>query len=132
MDASLTSWGAVVSCHPARGLWRGHHLAWHINGLEMLAVFQALKHFLPDPRDHHVLVRTDNTAVVSYINHQGGLWFHPLYRLSHQILVWSQGNLLSLIEVYIPGHLIVGADILSRQGLWPGEWMLHNEVVKQI
>ncbi|KAL0168440.1 hypothetical protein M9458_036662, partial [Cirrhinus mrigala] len=29
------------------------------------------KHFLPDLRDRHVLVRTDNTAVVYYINHQG-------------------------------------------------------------
>ncbi len=109
-DASLTGWGAVMSGHPARGLWRGHHLAWHINRLEMLAVFQALKHFLPDLRDHHVLVRTDNTAVVSYINHQGGLRSSPLYRLAHQILVWSQGKLLSLRAVYIPGHLNVGAD----------------------
>ncbi len=39
----------------ARGLWRGH-LAWHINRLEMLAVFQALKYFLPDLRGHQVLV----------------------------------------------------------------------------
>ncbi len=58
-DAFLTGWGAVMSGHPARGLWRGHHLAWHINRLEMLAVFQALKYFLPDLRGHHVLVRTD-------------------------------------------------------------------------
>ncbi len=44
-DASLTGWGAVMSGHPARGLWSGHHLTWHINCLEMLAVFRALKHF---------------------------------------------------------------------------------------
>ncbi|XP_050958241.1 uncharacterized protein LOC127179639 [Labeo rohita] len=42
----------------------------------MLAVFRALKHFLPDLRDRHVLVRTDNTSVVSYINHQGGRGLH--------------------------------------------------------
>ncbi len=131
-DASLTGWGAVMSGHPARGLWRGHHLAWHINRLEMLAVFQALKYFLPDLRGHHVLVRTDNTAVVSYINHQGGLRLRHLYRLAHQILVWALGKLLSLRAVYIPGHLNVGADTLSRQGPLPGEWMLHTEVVKQI
>ncbi len=65
--------GAVMSGHPARYLWSGRHLMWHINCLEMLAVFKTLKHFIPDLRDHHVLVRTDNTAVVSYINHQGGL-----------------------------------------------------------
>ncbi len=34
--------------------------------------------------------RTDNTAVVSYINHQGGLRSRPFYKLAHQILVWSQ------------------------------------------
>ncbi|KAL0187573.1 hypothetical protein M9458_014672, partial [Cirrhinus mrigala] len=73
MDASLTGWGAVMNGHPARGLWSGRHLTWHINCLEMLAVFRALKHFLPDLIGYHVLVRTDNTAVVYYINHQGGL-----------------------------------------------------------
>ncbi len=72
-----------MSGRPARRLWSGSHLTWHINWLEMLAVFQALKHFLPDLRDHHVLVRTDNTAVVSYINHQGVLRSHTLYRLAH-------------------------------------------------
>ncbi len=38
-DAALTSWGAVMSGHPARGLWSGRHLMWHINCLEMLPVF---------------------------------------------------------------------------------------------
>ncbi|KAI2653798.1 hypothetical protein H4Q32_014146 [Labeo rohita] len=131
-DASLTSWGAVMSGHPARGLWSGRHLTWHINCLEMLAVFRALKHFLPDLIGRHVLVRTDNTAVVYYINHQGGLHLRPLYKLAHQILVWSQNELLSLRAVHVPGHLSMGADILSRQGPRPGEWMLHPEVVKQI
>ncbi|KAL0195548.1 hypothetical protein M9458_009120, partial [Cirrhinus mrigala] len=124
-DASLTGWGAVMSGRSARGLW-------HINCLEMLAVFRALKYFLPDLRDRHVLVRTDSTAVVYYINHQGGLRSRPLYKLAHQILVWSQDKLLSLRAVHIPGHLNVGTDILSRQGPRPGEWMLHPEVVKQI
>ncbi|KAI2663377.1 Transposon Ty3-G Gag-Pol polyprotein [Labeo rohita] len=119
-DASLTGWGAVMSGHTARGLWRGHQLTWHINCLEMLAVFQALKHFLPDLRDRHVLVRTDSTSVVSYINHQGGLRSRPLYKLAHQILVWSRGKLLSLKAVYLPGYLNVVADILSRQGPRPG------------
>ncbi|KAI2644160.1 hypothetical protein H4Q32_028378 [Labeo rohita] len=131
-DASLTGWGAVMSGRPAQGLWTGRHLSWHINCLEMLAVFRTLKYFLPDLRDRHVLVRTDSTAVVYYINHQGGLWSRPLYKLAHQILVWSQNKLLSLRAVQIPGHLNVGADILSRQGPRPGEWMLHPEVVRQI
>ncbi|KAL0197502.1 hypothetical protein M9458_006042, partial [Cirrhinus mrigala] len=75
----------------------------------MLAVFQVLKYFLPDLRDRHVLVRTDSTAVVYYINHQGGLRSRPLYKLAHQILVWSQDKLLSLRAVHIPGHLSCGS-----------------------
>ncbi len=60
-----------MSGHPTRVLWSGRHLTWHINCLEMLAMFRALKHFLPDLRNRPVLVHTDNTAVVFYINHQG-------------------------------------------------------------
>ncbi|KAL0174633.1 hypothetical protein M9458_030601, partial [Cirrhinus mrigala] len=82
--------------------------------------------------DRHVLVRTDNTAVVYYINHQGGLRSRPLYKLAHQILVWSQDKLLSLRAVHVPGHLNLRADVLSSQGPMPEEWMLHPEVVKQI
>ncbi len=116
--------GSMPSCnandvHLPHWLGSGHE--WHINCLEMLAVFQALKHFLLDPRGHHVLVRTDNTSVVSYINCQGGLCSRPLYRLACQILLWAQGQLLSLRAVYIPGYLNQEADILSRQGLRPRE-----------
>ncbi len=128
-DASLTGWGAVMSGRSARGLWSGRHLIWHIYCLEMLAVFRV---FLPDLRGHHVLVRTNNTAVVSYIIHQGGLRSRPLYKLAHQILLWSQDKFLLLRALFIPGYLNVGPDVLSRQGPRPGEWMLHPEVVKQI
>ncbi|XP_059409232.1 uncharacterized protein LOC132143098 [Carassius carassius] len=121
-----------MSGHPARDLWSGRHLTWHINCLEMLAVLRALRYFLPDLRGHHVLVRTDNTAVVSYINHQGGLHSRRLCKLAYQILVWAQDKFLSLRAVHIPGHMNMGADILSRQGPRPGEWRLHTEVVKQI
>ncbi|KAL0192166.1 hypothetical protein M9458_010462, partial [Cirrhinus mrigala] len=72
------------------------------------------KHFLPDLRDCHVLVCTDKTMVY-YIN-QGGLCSCPLYKLAHQILVWSQDKLLSLRAVHVPGHLNMGADILSGPG----------------
>ncbi len=36
--------------------------------------------------------------------------------LAHQILVWSQGKLLSLRAVHIPVHLNMGADILFEAG----------------
>ncbi len=119
-DASLTGWGAILEGRSSQGLWKDHHLSWHINRLEMLAAFLALKDFLADLRGHHVLVHSDNTSVVSYINHQGGLRSRPLCKLACQILLWSQGKLLYPRAAYIPGVHNIGADILSRQGLRPG------------
>ncbi len=88
--------------------------------------------FLADLRGYHVLVYSDNTSVVSYINHQGGFRSRQLCKLACQILLWSQGKLLSLRAAYIPGAHNIGADILSRQGLRPGECRLHPEVVELI
>ncbi len=42
---------------------------WHINRLELEEVFFALKDFRPQLEQQHVLIHTDNTSVVSYINH---------------------------------------------------------------
>ncbi len=55
-DASLTDWGAILEGRSSQVMWKDHHLSWHINCLEMLAVFFALKNFLADLRDHHVLL----------------------------------------------------------------------------
>ncbi len=107
-------------------------LTWHTNHLEILAVFLTLKNLRADLGGHHVLVRSDKTSVVSYINRQGGLRSRPLCKLVCQILLWTQGKLLSLREAYVPGVHNVGEDILSRQGLRPGEWRLHPEVVELI
>ncbi len=46
-DASLTGWGAILEGCSSQGLWKDHHLSWHINRLEM---FAALKNFLADLR----------------------------------------------------------------------------------
>ncbi len=86
-DSSLTGWGTVMDGRFARGLWQAQHSSRHINGLEMLAVYKALRSFLPDLSGHHVLIRADNMSVVSYLNHQGGLRSRPLCRLAHQILL---------------------------------------------
>jgi len=42
-DASLTGWGVVIDGCPAQVLWRGRQLDWHINCLELMAIFLALK-----------------------------------------------------------------------------------------
>ncbi len=97
----------------------GEFLSWHINCLELRAVFLALMYFLPVLGGHHIKVRTDNMAVVSHINRQGGS--RTLDRLARRLLLWSQDKFLSLRPVHVPGILNLAADFLSRQKLKPGE-----------
>ncbi len=72
-DASTTGWGATYNGHAVSGVWTGPQLHWHINCLELLAVRLALSRLRGRLQRKDVLVRTDNTATVAYINRQGGL-----------------------------------------------------------
>ncbi|KAL0160080.1 hypothetical protein M9458_043805, partial [Cirrhinus mrigala] len=116
----------------ASGSWTGPQLQWHINCLELLAVLLALRRFRPMLRHKHVLVRTDSTATVAYINHQGGLRSRRMSQLARHLLLWSQTWLKSLRAIHIPGELNHAADQLSRQSTHPGEWRLHPQVVQLI
>ncbi|KAI2667881.1 ORF V: Enzymatic polyprotein [Labeo rohita] len=131
-DASSTGWGAVCNGQAASGSWTGPRLQWHINCLELLAVLLALRRFRPTLRHKHVLVRTDSTATVAYINRQGGLRSRRMSQLARHMLLWSQTWLKSLRAVHIPGELNRAADQLSRQSTHPGEWRLHPETVQLI
>jgi len=86
------------------------------------AMFLAIKHFLQDL--YHMLVRMDNKLVVSYINHKCGFRSGPLFRLVQQIQVHpTQGGWQTALTegtALIKGHLNLGAEVLSRQGLRPG------------
>ncbi|KAI2651800.1 ORF V: Enzymatic polyprotein [Labeo rohita] len=131
-DASSTGWGAVCNGQAASGSWTGPRLQWHINCLELLAVLLALRRFRPTLRHKHVLVRSDSTATVAYINRQGGLRSRRMSQLARHLLLWSQTWLKSLRAVHIPGELNRAADQLSRQSTHPGEWRLHPETVQLI
>ncbi len=108
-------WGTTYNGLAALGLWTGPRLLWHINCLELLAVHLALRQFRPLLFDKHVLVRTDNTAAVLYINRLGVL----RSRRMSQLLLWSHTQLKSLRAVHIPGKLNRAADALSRQLTFP-------------
>ena len=131
-DASLSGWGAVWQNRTARGQWSAQDCTEHINVLELRAVHLALKHFLPYLRGTHVLVRSDNTATVFHINHQGGTKSARLLEVSQVLLTWAAPRLTSLRAMYLPGERNLVADFLSRNKPPPGEWRLHPEVVHSI
>ena len=68
----------------------------HINYLELKAVFLALQEFQDLCMHKIVLVETDNTTVVSYINREGGMRSGPLCALPWGILTWCARNQVTL------------------------------------
>ena len=131
-DASLTGWGAVLEGRAVNGVWPSELAQAHINYLELLAVFLALKHFAQLLRDKHVLLKSDNTTVVAYINRQGGTRSLRLHRLARKVIIWSSSRLGSLRATHVAGVLNRGADLLSRGNPLFGEWKLHPQVVFQV
>ncbi|XP_073725558.1 kinesin-like protein KIF6 isoform X3 [Misgurnus anguillicaudatus] len=131
-NASLSGWGAVFQGRSVNGRWTPQLGELYINMLELMAVFLALKHFLPFLEGFHVLVRTDNTTVVAYINRQGGTRSLQLHNLARKLIVWSAAHFSSLRATHVPGVLNMGADLLSRGNPLYGEWVLHPQVMDQI
>ena len=71
-DTSLQGWGGHLLSKRVQGRWRCCQQRQQINVLELQAVFNSLKSFLPKVRGQTVLVQTDNTTVLHYINKLGG------------------------------------------------------------
>ena len=100
---------------------------------KLKAVFLALKEFQDLCADQIVLVATNNTTVVSYINKEGGMRSGPLCALLWRILTWCTRKQVTLKARHIPGWLNVVADKLSRLGQTiQTEWSLLPEVFQAI
>ena len=132
-DASKEGWGAHLNELTARGSWSVPESKLHINYLELKAVFLALKEFQELCTGKIVLVASDNTTVVAYINKEGGMRSGPLCALLWRILTWCSQKQVTLKARHIPGHLNVIADKLSRLGQTiQTEWSLLLEVFLSI
>ena len=132
-DASKEGWGAHLDEHTARGQWSLPKSKLHINHLELKAVFLALKEFQTLVFNKTVLVATDNTTVVAYINKEGGMKSGSLCALLWRIRSWCTRQQVTLRARHIPGRLNVIADKLSRLGQTiQTEWSLHPEVFQAV
>ena len=132
-DASREGWGAHLNELTARGSWSLPESKLHINYLELKAVFLALKEFQDLCVNQIVLVATDNTTVVAYINKEGGMRSGPLCALLWRILTWCSQRQVTLKARHIPGRLNVIADKLSRLGqAIQTEWSLLPEVFQSL
>jgi hypothetical protein len=132
-DASMAGWGAHVADLRAQGLWSQQERSWHINALELEALWRGLQVFRSKLRKSHVVAMTDNTTVVAQIKNQGGTVSRNLTQQTTELLNWTQRQQITLTARHIPGHLNVIADSLSRSSqLLPGEWSLNPNVCRRL
>ena len=70
-DASNIGWGAHWNTLTVYGVWTTNKKTLHINVLELEAIHRAMLHWLRKLMGLTVLVASENSTVVSYINKQG-------------------------------------------------------------
>ena len=132
-DASNEGWGTHLDQSSTKGLWSDREKRLHINGLELKAVSLALRSFKNQCQNQTVLVATDNSTVVAYINQQGGTHSAEMCTLLWKIMTWCHHYHITLKARQIPGCLNVMADLLSRSNqVQSTEWSLHPDLSKVV
>ena len=79
-----------------------------------------------------LLVRSDNTTVVSYIYFQGGTHSLSLCLLAIELWDWCIQRGIHLSAAHIPGEDNLVADFLSRGKFLPSEWTLNPLIFQKI
>lgn len=114
-DSSSYGWGATLSSGEfISGSWSCEEKSFHINFLELKAVYLAILHFLPILKNKKVSIRSDNSTTVYYINKMGGTHSKSLCLLA--ISLWSilKENAISCSSSHISGIDNKAADFFSR------------------
>ena len=113
-DASNKSWGCPDAGFPDFGFWThsDHKL---VNTVELKGVILA-PITVSVLRGHQLMIATDNTTVVAYINKQGGTHSHSMLCLLVGLFLWLQTQDIAIRARHIPGGLnVIGlVDCLFR------------------
>ena len=134
-DASHFGWGAhleptTLSFH---GRWTEDQSQLHINMLEMMAIRLALKQAKTFIHHSCIMISTDNTTVVSYINKQGGTHSPNLCVEVWKILSWCLEHDIVIRVRHIPGKFNILANRLSRLDKpIKTEWTLDQTVANSV
>ena len=106
------------------GLWSQSECRLHINVLELRAVHLTLLHLEQEILGQSVLIESDNTATVSYINKQGGVVSKTLNAEACTLYEWAMPRSIRLWAIHRPAINNELADYLSRNRPDPTEWQL--------
>ena len=108
-DASQLGWGARCMKVSTGGHWSVEESTHHINYLELLAAFLALKTFA-NIQKGPILLRMDNISAVTPINQKGGTHSTQLSNLALEVWEWCLQRQLTIQAEHLPGSLNLVAD----------------------
>lgn len=131
-DASGTGWGIYSNGVRSHGFWSEFDKQFHINYLELLAAFFALRCFAANSRNCNILLRIDNTTAISYINRMGSIQFLDLNGLSRKIWTWCEERNIYVYASYIKSSDNAFADEESRRLDVHTEWELNASAFRKI
>ena len=90
----------------------------------------ALLQFLPSLPHGNILVRSDSSTAVAYINNQGGTHSQVLSLDTEDLLIWLWHQGCQIEAKFISGASNILADILSREAsVSQTEWTLAHAVL---
>ena len=132
-NASSSGWGAQLSSRSTQGQWSASQRSWHINVLEMQAVVNAVRDFLPHLRSRVVRLMCNNAVTVAYIKNEGGTRSYALMQMTIRLLKWCDHKAITLVPVHLPGVHNIQADSLSRVSQTLNtEWTMAMERLRPV
>ena len=123
-DASKVGWGCARKDSQSGGEWLPEESSFHINHLELKAVYFALKRFQGEIVGKHACIMIDNTTAVACINHMGTSHSESCSMMTQTLWHWWTENDVWLSATFIPGKQNTAADKESRAINLDMEWKL--------
>ena len=132
-DSSPTGWGGWSSeGMETYGFWSLAETTVHMNILELKAVLFLFQSFFRTYSDCSVLIRSDNTTAVAYINNQGGTCSARLCSLALRLWEFCSARNISIHALHLPGKDNERADALSRMSCTDHSYFLPQSIFDAI
>ena len=136
-DASVEGWGGHLQGSTSvpellQGEWSAQERRLHINVLELRAIRLTLMGLTDRVRGQSLLLESDNSTAVAYVNKQGGVRSRLLNAEASHLSSWLIPRGVSVRAVHRPGVDNQLADFLSRHRADPTEWTVNAQVVQRI
>ena len=130
-DASKLGRGADNDLIPTGSHWTNEEDT-HVNILELLAIYMAVRSYCKSNAYKHVRIMSDNTTAISYVNNMGGIKSISCNQIAFDIWQYCISKNMWISAAFIPGKKNKTADYKSRNFKDNTEWQLKSTIFSQV